>query len=320
MSKNYNYNWEHLTQMKLNIGDLVIVKPNYNNTTEMAIVIDMDLTNGYTRQEIINKFPNHNRRLNSDFVKDQHNSKSYRYVVLAHPSKGNEIYLFHPTYSQDSWRVSTLDRKWTTPAQEQIKNNINTLRKKARAYEQNAMNDWSQKYGVMKEYNNYIQELHGQYGQGSRHRSRSHQYNCAEWCLEKEKKELYNKYADVLIDVIDNRWDKNPKTLRGMIEDAIPLAEKEYINIDVRIGREQIQYDINFKHDQDYKYNFIDWDMDDRDTEYNNIIAACPAELKEYISIEARDFWGTTDWYNTRVKDTYHHTSRYEYRLTDEIE
>tara|TARA_S200002703_G_scaffold139689_2_gene130521 strand:+ start:1533 stop:2492 length:960 start_codon:yes stop_codon:yes gene_type:complete len=319
MSKNYNRNWEHLTQMKLNVGDLVIAK-DYDNKTEMCIVVDIDLTNGYAQQEIINKFPNHRRRLNTDFVKDQHNSKSYRYVVLANPSKGNEIYLFHPTYSQDSWRVSTLDRRWTTPVLQQAQNKITDLRKKARNYVTNAVGDWKQNYGAMKEYNNYIKELHNQFGKASRHRSLNNQYDCAIWCLEKEKEILYKNYADVLIDVIDNRWDHNPKSLRGMIEDAIPLAQRETLNIDVRIGREQIDYNISFKHDQDYKYDFIDWDMDKRDTEYNNIVTACPAELKEYLNIEARNFWGTTEWYNTRVKDTYHHTSRYEYRLTDNIE
>jgi hypothetical protein len=169
MSKNYNWNWEHLTQMKLKVGDLVIVTPNYNKTTEMAIVIDLDLTNGYTPQEIQNKFPNYNRYMNYDFVKNQHNGKAYRYVMLAHPSKGNEIYLFHPTYSQDSWRVNTLDRKWTTPTQEAEKNNKVMLRKKANNYVSAAIDDWKIKYGVMKEYNNYIKELHTQFGAGSRH-------------------------------------------------------------------------------------------------------------------------------------------------------
>ena len=322
MSKNYNWNWEHLTQMKLNIGDLVIVSPRYyNNTTEMAIVIDMDLTNGWTKQEIKNKFPNHNRSLNTDFVKDQHNGKSYRYVKLAHPSKGNEIYLFHPTYSQDSWRVSNLEGRWTTPAIQKEKDDIANLNKKARNYVSAAMDDWKIKYGVMKEYNNYIQELVTTYGTASRHRSRSHQYNCAEWCVEKEKNILHKKYADILIDVIDNRWDKNPKTLRGMIEDAIPLAVKDRISIDLYIHKEKIQYNISFLHDQDYQYDWMKQiDFDERDKEYNNIISNCPTELKEYLTCEARDFWGTTDWYTTRVKDTYHHTSRYEYVLTDTIE
>jgi hypothetical protein len=322
MSKNYNWNWEHLTQMKLKVGDLVIVTPNYNKTTEMAIVIDLDLTNGYTPQEIQNKFPNYNRYMNYDFVKNQHNGKAYRYVMLAHPSKGNEIYLFHPTYSQDSWRVSTLDRKWTTPTQEAEKNNKVMLRKKANNYVSAAIDDWKIKYGVMKEYNNYIKELHTQFGAGSRHRhSSSHQYNCAMWCLDKEKKILYKNYCDVLIDVIDNRWDHNPKSLRGLIQDAIPLAVKDRTNINVRIGEEQIEYNISFIHDQEYQYDWMKQiDFDERDTEYNNIVSNCPAELKEYLHIQARDFWGTTEWYTTRIKDSYNHTQRYEYNLTDKIE
>ena len=173
----------------------------------------------------------------------------------------------------------------------------------------------------MKEYNNYIKELHTQFGTASRHRHRSHQYDCAEWCLEKEKIKLHKDYADVLCDLIDNRWDHNPKSLRGLIEDAIPLAVKDRINISIRIGEEQIQYNISFLHDQDYQYDWMKQiDFDERDKEYNNIISNCPTELKEYLTCEARDFWGTTDWYTTRIKDTYHHTSRYEYNLIDKIE
>jgi hypothetical protein len=132
---------------------------------------------------------------------------------------------------------------------------------------------------------------------------------------------IYKNYCDVLIDVIDNRWDHNPKSLRGLIQDAIPLAVKDRTNINVRIGEEQIEYNISFIHDQEYQYDWMKQiDFDERDTEYNNIVSNCPAELKEYLHIQARDFWGTTEWYTTRIKDSYNHTQRYEYNLTDKIE
>tara|TARA_R100001509_G_C4850693_1_gene209979 strand:+ start:176 stop:1174 length:999 start_codon:yes stop_codon:yes gene_type:complete len=332
MSKNYNRNWEHLTQMKLKLGDLVIVKdydygPNGREEhRDMCIVVDLDLHNkGYSFEELNKRFSPDPVSFN--FVKQQHNGKAYRYVGLHNPrTQKKTIFLFHPTY-EEKWSTNSItggSYGWTTPALLQEKENERILQNSANAYVKKAKNDWIQKYGEMKEYKNYIQELHKTYGQGSRHRSRSYQYDCALWCLEKEKKELYEKYSNILIDVIDNRWDHNPKSLRGMIEDAIPLAQKDNMNIDVRIGHDQIQYDISFIHDQEYKYNFISWDMDERDTEYNNIISNCPSNIKPYvedhISCKAEDFWGTNEWYNNNVKNSFHHSQRYRYTLQDKIE
>jgi len=336
MSNNNNKNWKYLTSLNLKIGDLVCVRyeeeihrglkaSGMGHTTErkvdMCIVTELDLDNGYSQKEIKNKFNQHASLM---FVKDQHNSKSYRYVGLHNPRLGSrQIYLFHPTY-QHTWNERDLDHPslgWTTPDMMRQKEKESNLRKKASAYIKNAKMDWKSKYGVMKEYNKYVEDLKAN---SPRYAGKKYQYDCACWCIEKEKEILYQKYSAVMCDLIDNRWDHNPKTLRGLIEDAIPLAEKEYINIDVRIGREQIQYDISFKHDQDYRYEFIDWDFDERDTEYNNIISNCPTNIKELVEehydMNPEEFWGTTEWYERNVKNSYHHTGRYEYRLTDPIE
>ena len=336
MSNNNNKNWEYLTSLNLKIGDLVCVRYEDNtyrghkaspmgHTTQqksdMCIVVELDLDNGYSQKEIKNKF---NQHASLTYVKDQHNSKSYRYVGLHNPRLGSrQIYLFHPTYKQ-SWNERDLDHPalgWTTPAMLQQKEKERVLRNSASQYIKKAKQDWNSKFGVMKEYNKFIEDLKVN---NPRYAGRKYQYDCACWCIEKEKEILYQKYSDILIDVIDNRWDKDPKTLRRMIQDAIPLAQKEFMNIDVRIGVEDINYNISFKHDQDYRYEFIDWDFDERDTEYNNIISNCPTNIKPYVMehyhMDPQDFWGTTEWYEKNVKNSYHHISRYEYRLTDPIE